>query len=77
LDWWLLRDWGMPHEGGWLEWPAREFAGARVARNVHIAMSGFRDARNVVEWCNSNPRAWELVSRIMAMKQENATHARQ
>jgi hypothetical protein len=67
-----MRDWGMPHEGGWLDWPAREFALARAARNVYIAMTGFKSARNLADWCNANPPAWEIVSGILAMKAENA-----
>ena len=50
-----MRDWGMPHAGGWYDWPAGEFARARAARNVYIAMSGFKAAKDLPAWCNANP----------------------
>jgi len=62
----------MPHEGGWLDWPAREFSLARAARNVYVALTGYRNARNIVQWCDANPQAWELVAHIMSLKQEAA-----
>ena len=68
LDWWLFRDWGQPYPTGWQEWPLREFTRARAARNVYVAMTGYKEARDVVTWCNSNPAAWELVSGVMSMR---------
>lgn len=62
----------MPHEGGWLDWPAREFFLARAARNVYVAMTGYRNAKKVVEWCDANPQAWDLVAHIMSLKEEAA-----
>ena len=58
----------MPYAGGWYDWPAREFARARAARNVYIAMTGYRDAANIVDWCNANPTAWELVSGVLSLR---------
>lgn len=69
LDHWLLRDWGAPYAGGWMEWPAAEFAHARVARNVYVALSGFQSAPNVVEWADRNPQAWELVSYVLSLRE--------
>ena len=69
LDWWTLREWGTPHSGGWLEWPARDYARARAARNVYVAFQGWHDTKNAAQWCNDNPAAWELVSSVMAMKE--------
>ena len=68
LDWWLMRDWGSPYAGGWLDWPAGEFARARAARNVYVAMSGFKAAKDLPAWCNANPAGWDIVTMILNMK---------
>lgn len=74
LDWYLFREWGPPHAGGWQEWPAREFVLARAARNVYLAMSGYKNARDIVAWTNDNPQGWELVSSVLSMRMA-AQHA--
>jgi hypothetical protein len=56
LDWWLMRDWGSPYAGGWLDWPAGEFARARAARNVYVAMSGFKAAKDLTRMVQRQPR---------------------
>ena len=68
LDWWLFRDWGQPYPGGWLDWPAREFTRARAARNVYVAMTGHKDAEDVVTGCQRNPAGWGLGSSVMGME---------
>lgn len=52
-----------------MEWPAREFNLAKAARNVYIAMNGYRDATNKVQWCDDNPTAWQLVSYVLALRE--------
>ncbi len=64
----------MPYSGGWLDWPARDFTRARAARNVYVAMTGYKNARDIVQWCNSNPAAWELVSGVMSMRLKAANN---
>ena len=63
-----MRDWGAPYDGGWLGWPAGEFARARAARNVYVAMSGFKTARDLPAWCDANPAAWNIVTMVLNMK---------
>ena len=70
LEWYQFNEWGGPYPGGWMDWPAAEFARARVARNVYMALSGWRDTKNAVEWANANPTAWELVTYVMTLKDE-------
>ena len=72
LDWWRFREWGAPYAGGWLDYPAAEFARARAAKNVYIAMNGFKAARDLPTWCDANPDAWNLVSYVLGLKQEAA-----
>ena len=64
-----MREWGAPMAGGWLDWPAADFARARVARNVYVALTGYRGAADTVAWCNANPAAWELVSHVFALRE--------
>jgi len=71
LDWYLLREWGPPYEGGWRDWPAGEFARARAARNVYLSMKGYRDAKDLPAWADANPQAWELVTKILDMRTAN------
>lgn len=59
---------GATLEGGWLDWPAGEFARARAARNVYVAMSGFKDAKDLPAWCDNNPAAWNIVTMVLNMK---------
>lgn len=56
-----------------MEYPAGEFNRARVAKNVYIAMNGFKAARDLPSWCDANPDAWDLVSYVLALKDE-ASH---
>jgi hypothetical protein len=50
------------------DWPAGEFARARAARNVYVAMSGFKAAKDLPAWCNANPAGWDIVTMILNMK---------
>lgn len=70
LDYWIYREWGAPWPGGWLDWPAADFARARYARNVYLALAGYRDAIDKVAWCDANPTAWQLVSYVWTLKSE-------
>lgn len=69
LDLWLYREWGAPYPGGWMDWPANEFARARTARNIYTAMNGYKQAFDKVAWCNDNPTGWELVSYVLALRE--------
>ncbi len=55
-----------------MDYPAAEFARARAAKNIYIAMSGFVAARDLVTWCDANPAAWDLVSYVYELKTEAA-----
>lgn len=70
LDYFVYRAWGNPTGGGWMDWPAAEFAAARAAANVYVAMSGYRDASNKVLWCDANPAGWGVVSYVFALQEE-------
>ena len=70
LDYWIYREWGAPFAGGWLDWPAAEFARARYARNIYLALVGYRDAVDKVAWCDGNAAAWNLVSYVWTLKEE-------
>lgn len=53
-----------------MDWPAAEFARARAAANVYVALSGYQSATNKVIWCDTNPAGWEVVSYVFALQDE-------
>ncbi len=54
-----------------MDYPAAEFVRARYARNVYLAMTGYRKTTDLVAWCDANPDAWELVSYIFKLREES------
>ena len=55
-----------------MDYPAAEFARARAAKNVYLAMSGFKQASDLVAWSDANPEAWAVVSYVLELKDEVA-----
>jgi hypothetical protein len=55
-----------------MDYPAAEFARARAAKNVYLAMSGFKQASDLVAWSDANPEAWAVVSYVLELKDEAA-----
>lgn len=50
IAWLRISAWGEPWSGGWMKWPARWFAGVRLARNVYEPWSGYSRAEDKVKW---------------------------
>ena len=63
-----MRDWGMPHAGKLPGGPV-----IPAARNVYVAMSGFKAAKDLPAWCNANPAGWDIVTRVLNMKAQSQT----
>lgn len=64
----LIKQFGDPYGGGWMNWPAGTMERMRLVRNVYEAYRGWLNASNKAAWTTANPVSWEIVSDIISMR---------
>ena len=66
---WQSKSWNvLPNPGGLLDQPAGMVRRMTVLNNVYEAVKAFRAARNVAEWCDQYPDAWNLVQHVLKLR---------
>ena len=55
VAWLRIQAWGDPWGAGWMRWPARWFAGVRLARNVLETWRQYTKSENRAKWKDAHP----------------------
>ena len=70
MTWLRVQAYGDPWGAGWMRWPARWFAGMRLARNTYEAWREYMKAANRASWLKAHPLEAEAVDRVKALRRE-------
>lgn len=70
---WQAQRWGaLPEPGGLRDQRAGELNRMASASNVYDAVRSWRGSTNWIEWSERHPEQWKVVSRVIALREEQA-----